>query len=136
MLWAYQTFRLCWDWDLRNQIHPILRVGTSWKIKLKEGYTPRGHLRKLAFLSHTPTSRIATIYEKTIMIQVGKRWDTERVNLTIFVAHRSGKPTGYVQLQWETCQATREDCLVDPTDPAWNASTNQCKSSGISEYYV
>ncbi|KAF9561756.1 FAD-binding domain-containing protein [Agrocybe pediades] len=48
----------------------------------------------------------------------------------------SDRPSGYVQLQWETCQATSEDCLVDPTDSSDDSTTRRCKLGSIFERYI
>lgn len=58
---------------------------------------------------------------------------------TIMPASRANAPGAYIQTQWETCQRTGEQCLldyvdvgdVDPTLPPW-----QCKTGSVPSYFV
>lgn len=52
---------------------------------------------------------------------------------------RTAQPGGYTWGQWETCQATGEQCLLDfatPTDPAATASPNTCELGSIPPHFL
>ncbi|KAJ7596506.1 FAD binding domain-containing protein [Mycena floridula] len=52
---------------------------------------------------------------------------------------RSTTPFGYIQTQWETCQATGEQCLLDADDPS-NLEPirppRTCARGSVAEYYI
>ncbi|KAJ7612040.1 FAD-binding domain-containing protein [Mycena polygramma] len=52
---------------------------------------------------------------------------------------RTAQPGGYTWSQWETCQATGDQCLLDftvPTDPAATKAPNTCERGSIPDYFI
>ncbi|KAF9483408.1 FAD-binding domain-containing protein [Pholiota conissans] len=50
---------------------------------------------------------------------------------------RTQYPSAYTQTQWETCQATSEGCLIDPTSPSSISSTaKHCSQGSVPQYFI
>lgn len=52
---------------------------------------------------------------------------------------RSNIPSAYIQTQWETCQATGDQCLLDYSDTGNVNPTlppNQCKAGSVPSYFI
>ncbi|KAF9525498.1 FAD binding domain-containing protein [Crepidotus variabilis] len=47
---------------------------------------------------------------------------------------RTNYPSAYIQTQWESCQSTSEQCLLDPTNPGSN--NGQCLMGSIPPRYI
>lgn len=52
-------------------------------------------------------------------------------------ATRSNAPGAYINTQWETCQATQEQCLLDYLNPQDSSATaGTCHMGSVSDYMV
>ncbi|TFK67438.1 FAD-binding domain-containing protein [Pluteus cervinus] len=52
---------------------------------------------------------------------------------------RSNSTTGYIQTQWESCQTTGQQCLLnflDPDDPSPVAAPHKCSPGGLPSYFI
>ncbi|KAF8660909.1 hypothetical protein AX16_001537 [Volvariella volvacea WC 439] len=53
--------------------------------------------------------------------------------------YRAHQPGGYIQTQWETCQTTGEQCLLNyqnPNDTSPTVPPNTCRIGSIAQYYI
>lgn len=59
------------------------------------------------------------------------------LQLTGCEAFRTGNPGSTVNSNWETCQTTGEQCLLDPSNPSDLTPLNGgCALGSVSQYYV
>ncbi|EAU86312.2 FAD binding domain-containing protein [Coprinopsis cinerea okayama7 len=52
--------------------------------------------------------------------------------------YRTHTPNAYIQTQWETCQSTEEQCLLDSEDPDNITPTleRQCSQGSVPQYFI